>query len=191
MSASDNNSSLPSQPVQRILAAAQFAAQQHAGQRRKGHAAEPYINHLIEVAELVAESDEIVDTNLVMAAFLHDTLEDTSVTAEELRERFGEDVTSLVLEMTDDKRLPKERRKELQIENAPRKSVRAQTLKLADKISNLRAILNSPPPDWSAQRKQEYFEWARRVISGLKAPNETLKQEFDRLYARKSELAEK
>jgi guanosine-3',5'-bis(diphosphate) 3'-pyrophosphohydrolase len=118
-------------------------------------------------------------------------LEDTSVTAEELRERFGEDVTSLVLEMTDDKRLPKERRKELQIENAPRKSVRAQTLKLADKISNLRAILNSPPPDWSAQRKQEYFEWARRVISGLKAPNETLKQEFDRLYARKSELAEK
>jgi (p)ppGpp synthase/HD superfamily hydrolase len=190
MSLSDDNS-LPSQPIQRILAAAYFAAQKHAGQRRKGHAAEPYINHLIEVAELAAESNEIVDTNLIMAAFLHDTLEDTSVTAEELRERFGEDVTSLVLEMTDDKRLPKERRKELQIENAPRKSVRAQTLKLADKISNLRAILNSPPPDWSAQRKQEYFEWAQRVISGLKAPNETLKQEFDRMYARKSELAEK
>ena len=191
MSAQDNNSSLPSQPIQRILAAAHFAAQRHAGQRRKGRAAEPYINHLIEVAELVAEASEVMDTNLLMAAFLHDTVEDTGVTPEDLRERFGSDVTSLVMEVTDDKSLPKERRKQLQVENAPKKSLRAQTLKLADKISNLRAILDSPPPDWNAERKHEYFEWAQHVISGLTAPNQKLKAEFDRVYARKTEMPEK
>jgi guanosine-3',5'-bis(diphosphate) 3'-pyrophosphohydrolase len=126
-----------------------------------------------------------------MAAFLHDTVEDTGVTAEELQERFGSDVTSLVLDVTDDKTLPKERRKQLQVESAPRKSVRAQTLKLADKISNLRAILDSPPPEWSAQRKREYFDWAQRVISGLTAPNQKLKAEFDRTLARKTEIAER
>jgi (p)ppGpp synthase/HD superfamily hydrolase len=191
MSARDNDSSLPSQPIQRILAAAHFAAQRHAGQRRKGRAAEPYINHLIEVAELVAEASEVMDTNLIMAAFLHDTVEDTGVTPEELEERFGADVTSLVMEVTDDKTLPKERRKQLQVENAPRRTVRAQALKLADKISNLRAILDSPPPDWSPQRKHDYFDWAQRVISGLTSPNQKLKAEFDRTYARKTEMAEK
>ncbi len=191
MCAQDNHSSPPSQPIQRILAAAHFAAQRHAGQRRKGRAAEPYINHLIEVAELVAESNEVMDANLLMAAFLHDTVEDTGVTVEELQELFGSDVASLVMEVTDDKSLPKERRKQLQVENAPKKSLRAQTLKLADKISNLRAILDSPPPDWSAQRKHEYFDWAQRVISGLTAPNQKLKAEFDRTYARKLEMAEK
>ena len=169
--------------TQRILAAALFAAEKHAGQKRKGRAAEPYINHLIEVAELVASASPLLDTNLVMAAFLHDTIEDTGVTAQELEQRFGSDVTALVLEATDDKSLPKATRKALQVENARHKSARAQVLKLADKISNLRSLLASPPADWSPERKREYSEWARQVVSGFPSPNRRLLAEFEKVYA--------
>jgi len=155
---------------------------------RKGEAGEPYINHLIEVAELIVSSSEVLDTNLVIAGFLHDIVEDTAVTPQELEQRFGSDVTSLVMEVTDDKSLPREMRKAKQVENAHKQSPRAQTLKLADKISNLRALLSSPPANWSAQRKLEYFEWAHAVVSRLATPNATLKAEFDRTYARIGEL---
>jgi (p)ppGpp synthase/HD superfamily hydrolase len=135
--------------VQRILAAAMFAAEKHAAQKRKGEAAEPYVNHLIEVAQLIAGSSEQLDANLVMAGLLHDTIEDTGTTVEELERRFGSDIAALVVEVTDDKSLPKEVRKALQAETAPRKSVRAQVIKLADKISNLRSLLVSPPANWN------------------------------------------
>jgi len=161
-----------------------FAAQKHAAQKRKGAAAEPYVNHLIEVAQLIAGSSEQLDTNLVMAGLLHDTIEDTGTSAEELEKAFGSDIAELVVELTDDKSLPKEVRKTLQVENAPHKSVRAQVIKLADKISNLRSLLASPPASWSPERKSEYFEWARRVVDGLTAPNPILKAEFDRTYAK-------
>jgi (p)ppGpp synthase/HD superfamily hydrolase len=143
--------------VQRITSAAHFAAVKHADQRRKGKAGEPYINHLIEVADLVALSLTEPDTNLIMAAFLHDVVEDTPTTNQELVERFGPDVAALVAEVTDDKSLPKAERKRLQIETAPKRSERAQSIKIADKISNLRAILHSPPTDWDQQRKKESF----------------------------------
>lgn len=185
----DKNNNFPAQAVQQILAAARFAAEKHAGQKRKGDAAEPYINHLIEVAELIAASNEVLDVNLVMAGFLHDTVEDTGVTPAELEEGFGADVAGLVLEVTDDKSLPKQTRKTLQVQNAHKKSSRAQTLKLADKISNLRSILSSPPRDWSAERKREYFDWAKDVVAGLQSPNPALKEEFDRTYLRFPDLA--
>src|ERR1039457_3687214 len=129
--------------VNDIMKAALFAAEKHSGQRRKGAAAEPYINHLLEVAELVSSTLSDPDTNLVVAALLHDTIEDTGVTNEELVHAFGPDVPNLVVEVTDDKWLPKTERKRLQIVNASKISVRAQAIKLADKISNLRAILSS------------------------------------------------
>jgi hypothetical protein len=110
------------------------------------------------------------------------------VTKEELVERFGGDVADLVAEVTDDKSLPKAERKRLQIENAPHKSVRAQQIKLADKISNLRAILASPPTAWDFQRKKEYFEWAKRVVDGLSAPNLVLKRSLTRRGADLMEL---
>jgi guanosine-3',5'-bis(diphosphate) 3'-pyrophosphohydrolase len=128
------------------------------------------------------------DTNLVMAALLHDTVEDVGVTKEELAEVFGSDVANLVLEVTDDKSLPKQERKRLQIVNAPHKSVRAQVIKLADKISNLRAVLASPPTDWSVQRQREYFEWAKQVVDALSAPSQSLKAEFERLYGQAGSL---
>jgi guanosine-3',5'-bis(diphosphate) 3'-pyrophosphohydrolase len=137
---------------------------------------------LLEVAELVSSALAEPDTNLVIAALLHDTVEDAEVTKEELAETFGSDVADLVMEVTDDKSLPQAERKRLQILTAPKKSVRAQVIKLADKISNLRGILASPPADWDIVRKREYFEWAKQVVDGLSAPNEMLKAEFERLY---------
>ncbi|HZD93191.1 MAG TPA: HD domain-containing protein [Candidatus Sulfotelmatobacter sp.] len=176
--------------LQRILAAARFAAEKHAQQKRKGQTQEPYINHLIEVAELVTASSDEIDTELVMAAFLHDTIEDTGTTLSELEDRFGADVAGMVAEVTDDKSLPKEARKRLQVQDAHAKSTRAQTLKLADKISNLRSILASPPLGWNLERKRQYFEWAKAVVSGFSSPNPILKDEFDRTYNMNSQLTE-
>jgi guanosine-3',5'-bis(diphosphate) 3'-pyrophosphohydrolase len=127
---------------------------------------------------------------LVMAAFLHDTVEDTGVTLLELEQRFGNDVAALVAEVTDDKSLPKEMRKQLQVQNAHKKTARAQTLKLADKISNLRSIVSNPPVGWNVERKRQYFEWARQVVSGIADPNVYLKEEFDKTYLLISQLKE-
>ncbi len=169
--------------IQQVLDAARFAAEKHARQKRKGTAAEPYLNHLVEDAGLVATTLAVSDTNLVIAALLHDTIEDTDTTREELIARFGTDVADLVSELTDDKELPKEERKRLQIENAPKLSIRAQVIKLADKLSNLRAILFSPP-DWDFQRKKEYFAWAQCVVERFTEPNPALKAEFDKMLQR-------
>jgi len=170
-----------SAPVEEVLAAALFAAERHSQQRRKGQAGIPYINHLLEVAHLISENGDPADTNLIVAALLHDVVEDTPTSLAEVEQRFGRDVASLVAEVTDDKSLPKETRKALQVQNAPRKSARAQMIKLADKISNLRSIL-SAPPDWPYERKRQYFDWAKQVVDGLPAPNGRLKAEFDRVH---------
>ncbi len=170
--------------IRAILNAATFAAEKHGRQKRKGAAAEPYINHLLEVAHLVATALTEPDTNLIIAGLLHDVVEDSGVTQRELAERFGADVAGLVAEVTDDKTLPKAERKRLQVVNAPKKSVRAQTIKIADKISNLRSILNSPPADWSVERRREYFDWAKQVVDGLTTPNAALKGVFDTIYAK-------
>jgi GTP diphosphokinase / guanosine-3',5'-bis(diphosphate) 3'-diphosphatase len=174
--------------LQLVLDAAHYAAEKHADQRRKGQTAEPYINRLIDVAHLVSTVAPAQDLNLVIAALLHDVIEDTGVTAAELAERFGPDVAELVAEMTDDKSLPKAERKRLQIEHAPTLSVRAQVIKLADKISNLRSILSSPPANWDYERKRQYFEWGKRVVDALSAPNPVLKAEFERTYRRFDEV---
>jgi (p)ppGpp synthase/HD superfamily hydrolase len=174
--------------LRKILDAAKFAAEKHAGQKRKGHAGEPYVNHLIEVAELIANSSNVLDANLVMAGLLHDTIEDTAVTARELEQRFGKDVTGLVLEATDDKSLPKETRKSLQVKTAPHKSSRAQILKLADKISNLRSLISSPPAEWGSERKLQYAEWAGRVVAGFTVHNSFLMSEFNKAYAELTRL---
>lgn len=166
-----------------ILRAAHYAAEKHSGQKRKGEAGEPYINHLLEVAQLVSSAISEPDPNLIIAALLHDTIEDTGVTKEDLKQCFGPDVANLVEEMTDDKSLPKAERKRLQIETAPHKSPRAQVIKLADKISNVRSIIHSPPADWDHERRRQYVDWARRVVEALSSPNPALKAEFERVCA--------
>lgn len=156
-----------------------FAAERHVQQRRKGDKEEPYINHLVEVAALVAAATEGKDPNLTAAAVLHDTLEDTQTRFEELEERFNRDVADLVAEVTDDKSLPKKTRKDLQVANTPKKSSRAKIIKIADKISNLRSLLNSPPGNWSEERKKIYLDWARQVVEGARGVNAWLEDIFD------------
>jgi guanosine-3',5'-bis(diphosphate) 3'-pyrophosphohydrolase len=174
--------------VHHVLDAALFAAQRHAGQKRKGQAGEPYINHLIEVAQLVSMALPDPDTNLAIAALLHDVIEDTGVTAAELVERFDQDVADLVTELTDDMSLPKPERRRLQLEHAPKMSIRAQTIKLADKISNLRSILFDPPAHWGYERKRKYFDWGKRVVDALSQPDPILKAEFEKTYKRFEEV---
>jgi (p)ppGpp synthase/HD superfamily hydrolase len=162
-----------------VTRATWFAAQRHADQRRKGQRREPYFNHLAEVAELLSEATGGDDPALVAAGLLHDTIEDTRTGLEELRERFGKDVASLVMEVTDDKSLPKLERKRLQIVTAAKKSRRAKLLKLADATSNLRALAVDPPADWESDRVLDYIGWAEQVIGHCRGLNPGLEQAFD------------
>jgi GTP diphosphokinase / guanosine-3',5'-bis(diphosphate) 3'-diphosphatase len=157
-----------------VLKAADAAARWRVHQRRKGPAEEPYINHLVEVAMLVADASDGSDTNLVIAALLHDAIEDCEVPRELIAESFGEDVAAIVEEVTDDKSLPKAVRKEEQIKTSSTKSPRAKLLKLADKTSNLRAVAASAPAEWSVKRRIEYVRWARDVAKGLRGVNQRL-----------------
>lgn len=162
-----------------VLHAADTAARWHVHQRRKGEAGEPYINHLLEVALLVAQATRGQDFNLVIAALLHDVIEDCEIPADAIAAEFGADVAGLVAEVTDDKSLPKTERKRLQIDHAAHASPRAKILKLADKTSNLRAMAASPPKGWSVERKLDYVDWARQVVSGLRGADAGLEAEFD------------
>jgi len=161
-----------------VLKAAEMAARWHVHQRRKGPAAEPYINHLLEVAALVAQATNAREPDLVIAALLHDAIEDQQVPRGIIAETFGEAVAKLVEEVSDDKSLSKEERKRLQIESAPSKSREAKILKLADKISNLKAIAASPPSDWSIGRQLSYVAWARAVGDGLRGASSSLEEQF-------------
>jgi guanosine-3',5'-bis(diphosphate) 3'-pyrophosphohydrolase len=167
----------------RLLDAAMFAAERHRDQRRKGADASPYINHPLGVAKLLSVEGGIADVEVLMAALLHDTIEDTDTTEQELLDLFGERVTAIVLEVTDDKSLPKAERKKLQISHAGLKSPEAAMVKIADKICNLRDIAESPPADWSAERRREYFEWAAKVVDRLPPVNTTLRELFTSAYA--------
>jgi (p)ppGpp synthase/HD superfamily hydrolase len=161
-----------------VARAADFAARAHAMHKRKGAAQEPYVNHLAEVALLVAEATRGENAVLIAAAWLHDTLEDTITEREELESLFGEDVASIVAEVTDDKSLPKRERKRLQIETAPGKSGAARMLKIADKTSNVRALAKSPPMGWDLRRREEYIAWAEAVVAGCRGLSPDLEAKF-------------
>jgi guanosine-3',5'-bis(diphosphate) 3'-pyrophosphohydrolase len=150
----------------------------HVNQRRKGAAQEPYINHLLDVASMVATATGGNDPNLVIAALLHDAIEDQKITRQEIVEKFGEDVAGLVCEVTDDKSLPKAERKRLQVETAAKKTPRAKILKLADKTSNLNSVAASPPPDWSVQRRLDYVAWSKAVVTALGTVDPTMQEQF-------------
>lgn len=168
--------------MQKLTQALLFAAKKHTDQRRKGERAEPYVNHLIEVVDLLARHTDGKNYDLLAAGALHDTIEDTGTKYDELKKEFGENVADIVKECSDDKSLPKAERKRLQAENAAHKSDNAKMVKMADKISNLNSILSSPPPDWDMSRKQEYFNWAKKVVDNCRGVNEGLEGEFDRTY---------
>lgn len=166
----------------KLLAAIAFAAQKHRDQRRKDESASPYINHPIALANFLANEGGIDDERVLIAAILHDTIEDTETSEQELVREFGQEIASIVLEVTDDKSLPKDERKRLQIEHAASLSRRAKLVKLADKICNLRDIAETPPADWTLERRQAYFDWAKTVVDGLRGANPSLEHIFDETY---------
>ncbi len=170
---------IPSDDVGLLLKALNFSAKKHSNQRRKGQDATPYINHPIQVAEILWQIGGIHDMIVIIAALLHDTLEDTDATTEEIERLFGKAILNVVLEVTDDKTLPKMERKRLQIQNAPHKSIFAKQLKLADKICNINDIIHSPPHTWSPQRQQEYIAWTQQVIAGIRGTNAALENYYD------------
>jgi GTP diphosphokinase / guanosine-3',5'-bis(diphosphate) 3'-diphosphatase len=167
--------------LNKLLEAASFAARKHTGQTRKGDDAQPYINHPLEVANILANIGKVEDFDVLIAAILHDTVEDTKTSKEEIAELFGETVCGYILEVTDDKSLPKQTRKNLQIEHAPHLSNGAKLIKLGDKISNITDVTNNPPAGWSKERRLEYIEWGKKVIAGLRGANENLEKRFDDL----------
>ena len=166
-----------------LLDAIAFAAGKHRNQRRKDAEASPYINHPLQLAHVLATEGGVSDLKTLMAAVLHDTVEDTETSYDELRERFGKKVADVVMEVTDDKSLPKAERKQRQIEHAPRMSKRAALVKLADKTCNLRDVVGSPPAGWPLRRKQEYFDWAKQVVDGLPPVNDKLRRAFEAAVA--------
>jgi (p)ppGpp synthase/HD superfamily hydrolase len=166
-----------------ILRAIDFAARKHRDQRRKDEEASPYINHPISVALLLAEIGGIADAEVLSAAILHDTLEDTDTKPEELVAAFGMRIFKLVEEVTDDKSLPKARRKELQIAHASQLSADAVLIKLGDKISNVLDVTHSPPADWNIQRRWEYLDWAEAVVKNCRKVNAALEQRFSQVIA--------
>lgn len=170
------------QNLKLILKALAFAAHKHRNQRRKNAEASPYINHPIDLAQLMVNEANIVDAEVICAALLHDTLEDTKTSVTDIVMEFGETICSIVLEVTDDKTLSKAERKRLQIEQAARTSYPARLVKLADKICNLRDINRTPPVDWTHERKNEYYVWAGKVVDRIRGTHDRLEQLFDAAY---------
>ena len=170
-----------------LAQAISFAAKKHKTQKRKGADKEPYINHPLEVLNLLANVGKVEDFDVLIAAVLHDTIEDTDTTKEEVTKLFGNQVCEMVLEVTDDKSLPKAERKQLQIEHAPHLSHGAKLIKLADKISNICDVTENPPDGWSLERRVEYVEWGEKVVAGLRGADENLEKQFDELVDRARE----
>ena len=164
-----------------VLHALVFAARRHRNQRRKDVEKSPYINHPLDVVEMLWRIGGVRDCVTLVAAALHDTVEDTGTLPEEIEAEFGPEVRAVVMEVTDDKSLPKEVRKQLQIEHAAHKSLRAKHVKLGDKITNVRDVIVSPPLDWPETRRTEYVLWAQAVVAGLRGANPALEAEFDRI----------
>jgi len=165
-----------------LFKALTFASHKHRDQRRKDVCASPYINHPISLANILCNEANITDIEVICAALLHDTVEDTETTPEELEARFGTSIMNIVMEVTDDKEKSKIERKQAQIDHAAAICDKAKLVKLADKISNLRDVGINPPAGWSLQRRQEYFDWAKRVIDELRGVHPRLEKIFDAAY---------
>jgi len=166
-----------------LLKALAFAAHKHRDQRRKDPAASPYINHPIALADVLVNEGGVTDVEVLCAALLHDTVEDTDTTPQEIEGEFGVRVARIVAEVTDDQALSKSERKRLQVERAAGLSSEAKLVKLADKICNLRDVAERAPAGWDLARRREYFDWAKQVVDGLRGGHAGLEAAFDAAYA--------
>ncbi len=167
-----------------ILDAAVFAASIHRGQYRKGDISAPYLEHCLEVAYLLSNLGRIDDETTLIAALLHDTLEEDASKADDIRSRFGGEILEIVKELMDDPALAEAERRKAQVDHAPHLSQGAKAIKLADKISNIRDVIEHRPEGWSDERLAEYIEWGRDVVEGLRGTNDKLEERFDELVCR-------
>jgi GTP diphosphokinase / guanosine-3',5'-bis(diphosphate) 3'-diphosphatase len=181
----DMSTALDAASLPVLIRVLEFASRKHSTQRRKDAEASPYINHPIALVSILAVEAGIDEPDVLCAALLHDTIEDTDTTREELEQNFGAVVAGIVSEVTDDKGLEKHRRKRLQIDHAHTLSPAAGLVKLADKIANLRDVACSPPANWPLARRQEYFDWAKDVVDGIRDVPPVLRHLFDEAYAAK------
>src|SRR5688572_6464599 len=170
--------------METVLKAAAFAAEKHRNQRRKDEEASPYINHPIQVAHILVQAD-VEDPEVLAAALLHDSIEDTNTSFEELEIVFGYEIANIVAECTDDKRLSKLERKQAQIDHAAKISRKARLVKLADKIANVNDMNDAPPAGWSLERKREYFDWAKQVVDRMRGTHAVLEARFDGEYGKR------
>ncbi len=177
----------PADDVGLIIKALAFAAHKHRDQRRKDANASPYINHPISLTDLLYYKGGVGDVVVIVGALLHDTIEDTDTTPAELTAEFGSEISSVVLEVTDDTNLDRATRKQVQIERAAQISDKAKLISLADKICNLQDMLTQPPASWDLDRKREYFDWAKRVVDQIRGTNSKLETIFDDIYSRRPE----
>lgn len=171
--------------VPQLIKCVDFAAIKHRDQRRKDSVKTPYINHPIGVANILVTEGDVTDVNVLMAAILHDTVEDTDTTFEEIGEHFGAEICKIVSEVTDDKSLPKQERKRLQIVHAATVSHEAKLVKLADKLYNLRDLSTCCPDGWTPERCDEYFKWAKQVVDNLRGTNQKLEAALDVIFKSK------
>ena len=170
-----------------LVRAIAFAANKHKDQRRKDEAASPYINHPVALINLLVHEGGVTDLATLVAAVLHDTIEDTQTTSEEVQAVFGTVIRTIVDEVTDDKALGRSACKQAQIDKAPNLSHQARAVKLADKICNLRDVAMNPPAGWDTDRRQAYFDWAKQVIDGLRGHHPLLEVLFDEVYRQRPE----
>jgi len=176
---------LKPQELSLLVKATAFAAKKHKDQRRKDEASSPYINHPVSLADVLVHEAGVTDLHTIAAALLHDTIEDTETTADEIEAHFGVTVRTIVEEVSDDKSLGKQACKQMQIDRAPSLSPQARAVKLADKICNLRDVVVNPPTGWALARRQAYFDWAKQVIDGLRGEHAVLEELFDQVYAQR------
>ena len=170
-----------------VLKATQFAALKHCDQRRKDGKT-PYIIHPISVAMILAEIGSIEDPEILSAALLHDTLEDTDTSAHELDKNFGSRVRIIVEELTDNDMLTFSQSKQMQIENAPYLSKNATLVRIADKISNVSDVIENPPPEWNQKRCNKYVDWAEAVMNNCQKVNQDLENHFFELLTKYRKL---
>ncbi|MCW9056209.1 MAG: HD domain-containing protein [Gammaproteobacteria bacterium] len=176
---------LESDDLKKLIHALEFASRKHKDQRRKDVDASPYINHPISLASILCNEAHVTDIDVICGALLHDTVEDTDTTEEELEKEFGKKICNIVMDVTDDALLSRPERKQAQIDHAAHASDEAKLVKLADKISNLRDVAINSPPTWSLERRQEYFDWAKQVIDQLRGVHPQLEGIFDEAYSRR------
>jgi guanosine-3',5'-bis(diphosphate) 3'-pyrophosphohydrolase len=169
--------------LKQIFDALQFSADKHRKLKRKNKHATPYINHPIDVARILVTVGGVNDTDIICAALLHDTIEDTQTTEKEIEDIFGTKVKDYVVELTDNMELSADRRKEMQAKSFPHKSTGAKLIKLCDKISNVSDVIHDPPVFWTHSRRLRYLDSAEQLLDAIRGTNENLERKLDEIIA--------